>query len=162
MRPDEREALRKRFQFRCAYCGVAEHDVGAELTTDHFRPRSRDGLHEPDNWVYCCHPCNQFKGDYWQPDSIQRILHPIRDDIATHIVERLDGVLVALSGTGEFHIERLHLNRLQLIAYRYERRQLEATRMRFHELVDRLDQLEVEVGDLAERLSKLERNDPAV
>ncbi|MCY2996250.1 MAG: HNH endonuclease signature motif containing protein [Planctomycetota bacterium] len=72
MRQDQREALRYRFGFRCGYCGVAECDVGAELTVDHFQPRSRGGLDEPDNWVYCCHPCNEFKGDCWQPDSSDR------------------------------------------------------------------------------------------
>ena len=61
MRQDQRDALRHRFEFRCGYCGVTERDVGAELTVDHFQPRSRGGLHEADNWVYCCHPCNEFK-----------------------------------------------------------------------------------------------------
>ena len=35
MRPEEREALRRRFHFRCGYCGVSETDGGAELTVDH-------------------------------------------------------------------------------------------------------------------------------
>ncbi len=43
MRSDEREILRQRFQFRCGYCGVRETDAGAELTADHFQPRSRGG-----------------------------------------------------------------------------------------------------------------------
>src|SRR6266852_4333511 len=87
MRKDERLTLRQHFQFRCGYCGVHERDVGAELTVDHFQPRSRDGAHEPENWVYCCHACNEFKGDYWQPDSPYRIPHPIRDTSASHMVE---------------------------------------------------------------------------
>jgi hypothetical protein len=40
MREEQREALRHRFGFRCGYCGVAERDVGAELTVDHFQPRT--------------------------------------------------------------------------------------------------------------------------
>jgi 5-methylcytosine-specific restriction endonuclease McrA len=111
MRPDEREALRGRFQYRCGYCGVSERDAGAELTIDHFQPRSQGGSDEPENWVYCCHACNEFKGDFWQPTSLHRILHPLRDDLAAHMVEQEDGTLQALSETGAFHIERLHLNR---------------------------------------------------
>ncbi len=65
MRQDQRIAFRKRFAFRCGYCGVRERDVGAELTIDHFQPGSKGGAHEPENWVYCCHACNEFKGDYW-------------------------------------------------------------------------------------------------
>src|SRR5438874_1066952 len=64
-----------------------------ELTVDHFQPRSQGGLHEPENWVYCCHACNEFKRDSWQPNSPQRILHPLREDLAVHLVEREDGTL---------------------------------------------------------------------
>jgi 5-methylcytosine-specific restriction endonuclease McrA len=64
MRDEERKTLRQRFHFRCGYCGVHERDAGAELTTDHFQPRSKGGPHELENWVYCCHACNEFKGDY--------------------------------------------------------------------------------------------------
>ena len=39
----ERRALRERYQFRCGYCGVHENEVGAELTVDHFQPRSSGG-----------------------------------------------------------------------------------------------------------------------
>src|SRR6266581_2254378 len=102
MRQDDRESLRRRFQFRCGYCGVSERDVGAELTVDHFQPRSQGGLHESENWVYCCHACNEFKGDVWQPNSLQRILHPLRDELAAHLIEQEDGTLRALSATGAF------------------------------------------------------------
>ena len=112
MRQDERETLRQQFQFRCGYCGVRERDAGAELTVDHFQPSSQGGLHEAQNWVYCCHACNEFKGDHWQPDSPRRILHPLRDATAPHLVEEEDGTVRALTETGAFHIERLHLNRV--------------------------------------------------
>ena len=95
MRQDERETLRRRFGFRCGYCGVTEQDVGCELTVDHFQPRSQEGCDDPENWVYCCHPCNEFKGDYWNPNSAQRILHPLRDSIDSHVVEQDDGTLQA-------------------------------------------------------------------
>src|SRR5262245_52364895 len=110
MGQDERETLRRCYQFRCGYCGVSEHDVGAELTVDHFQPRSQGGLDEAENWVYCCHACNEFKGSCWQPNAPHRILHPLRDDLAAHIVEQEDGTLQARSETGAFHIETLHLN----------------------------------------------------
>jgi hypothetical protein len=159
MRHSEREALRARFQFRCGYCGVREKDVGAELTNDHFQPRSRGGSDEPDNWVYSCHCCNEFKGDYWQPDSVHRILHPLHDEVATHIVEEPDGMLRALSETGAFHIKRLHLNREQLVAYRRERQSLKAARSHHRELIRRLAQLEEQVQELTGRLTDLQRGE---
>lgn len=160
MRQDERESLRRRFQFRCGYCEVSERDAGAELTVDHFQPRSQGGLHEPENWMYCCHACNEFKGDSWQHNSPYRILHPLRDDMAAHIVEQQDGTLQALSDTGAFHIiERLHLNRWQLVAYRCERRLLEAASQTRARLLKRLQQLEEQVQTLTAQLADLERGE---
>lgn len=162
MRQDQREALRYRFGFRGGYCGVAERDVGAELTVDHFQPRSRGGLDEPDNWVYCCHPCNEFKGDCWQPDSSQRILHPLRDAVSSHVVEQEDGSLRAFSEAGVFHIARLHLNRPQLIAYRRERRLLEFSRETQAGLLQRLASLEEQLRTLTSSLDRLRSGDPEI
>jgi hypothetical protein len=162
MRPDEHEALRCRFQFRCGYCGVSERDAGAELTVDHFQPRSRGGLHEPANWVYCCHACNEFKGDFWQPTSPQRILKPLQDDMPRHLAEQADGTLQPLSETGAFHIQRLHLNRRQLVAFRLEQRRQEAARQAQTQLLERLRQLEVQVQTLTAQLEQFERGDPNV
>ena len=82
-----RQAVRELYDFRCGYCGVRETDVGAPLTLDHFQPRSKGGSATLANLVYCCHACNEFKSDYWQPESVRRILHPRRDVMAEHLVE---------------------------------------------------------------------------
>ncbi len=52
--PDIREKVRRRARFGCEFCGVTETDSGGELTTDHFRPRSKGGDDSPDNLIYCC------------------------------------------------------------------------------------------------------------
>lgn len=156
MRPQEREALRRRFNFRCGYCSVGEPDAGSELTVDHFQPRSHGGSDTPDNWVYSCHACNEFKGDWWQPESSQRILHPERDELARHLAEGKDGVLRPLTDTGVFQIERLRLNRPQLVAFRKERRQREAARESRQRLLERLRALAHEVQRLADELDRLE------
>jgi HNH endonuclease len=155
MRSDEREALRVRFAFRCGYCGVSETDVGAELTVDHFHPRSRGGPDEIDNWIYCCHACNEFKGDYWGPESARRILHPLRDNLAEHLAERDDGTLEALTESGAFHVQKLHLNRSNLVAHRRERRQMEAALQMQESVLERLQQLEQLVEDLTARIERL-------
>jgi 5-methylcytosine-specific restriction endonuclease McrA len=85
VRVSVRRLIRQRYAFRCGYCGTSENEVGAELTIDHFRPRSEGGTDSPENLVYCCHACNEFKGDYWQPDSVERLLHPEQDDLSQHI-----------------------------------------------------------------------------
>jgi hypothetical protein len=162
MRLDERDALRGRFGFRCGYCGVSEVAAGAELTVDHFQPRSHGGLDEPGNWVYCCHACNEFKGDYWQPDSSHCILHPLQDSLAEHIAEQDDGTLQALSETGAFHIQKLRLNRAELVAHRRERRLIELARQAQSDLLQRLAQLEQQVQTLTAQIGHLEHGEPSL
>jgi hypothetical protein len=155
MRGNERESLRQRFRFRCGYCGVAEADVGAQLTLDHFQPRSWGGGDGPDNWVYSCHPCNEFKGDYWHEDPSRRLLHPLRDDYAANMSEDSEGVLCPLTARGAAHIERLHLNRPQLVAFRRQRRQAAETREAQTRLLENLRRLEKQVQALSEQLARL-------
>lgn len=156
MQAEERRKLRLRFRYRCGYCGVRERNVGAELTVDHFQPRSKGGLHEPDNWVYCCHACKEFKGDYWQADSPLRLLHRKQDRISSHIVQVADGRLQALTETGPFHIDRLHLNREQLVAYRYESRRQKAVQLAQASRLERIKELEKQIQTLIEELTETE------
>ncbi len=157
MSPDERQALRERFSFRCGYCGVHEHQVGAELTMDHFQPRSRGGTDEPDNLVYCCHACNEFKGDYWQRDAARRLLHPLLDNLAEHLAMADGGTLRGLTETGTFHIQRLRLNRAPLVARRLRQRRREAARAAQQALLGRLAELQQQLDSLQVLLTALEQ-----
>jgi 5-methylcytosine-specific restriction endonuclease McrA len=62
---DVRMLVRQRAQGACEFCGVTEADTGGELTIDHFQPRVRGGTNTPENLLYCCYRCNQYKADYW-------------------------------------------------------------------------------------------------
>lgn len=159
MRSDDRATLRSRFHFRCGYCGVREADVGAELTVDHFQPRSRGGKDEPANWVYCCHACNEFKGDHWEPISHRRLLHPERDDLSSHIIEGDDEMLLPLTETGVFHVEHLRLNRPALLAHRRETRRLENARQIQAALLAHLAELDIQLRVLSNQLRQFD-NDP--
>jgi hypothetical protein len=79
--------------------------------------------------------------------------------MAAHMVEQEDGTLLALTETGDFHIERLHLNRRQLVAYRRERRLLSAARQIQTRLFERLQQLEDQVQTLTSQLEQIDRGD---
>jgi hypothetical protein len=155
MTPEERQALRERFGFCCGYCGVHEHQVGAELTIDHFQPRSHSGTDELDNLVYCCHACNTFKGDYWQPDSARHLLHPLRDNLAEHLASSDDGTLRGLTETGRFHIQRLRLNRAALVARRQRLRRQEAARADRQKLLARIREVEQQVSALQVHIETL-------
>jgi hypothetical protein len=159
MRQDERELVRQRFHYRCGYCNVRELDAGAELTIDHFQPRSKGGADQTDNWIYSCHACNEFKGDYWASDSPCRILHPLNDSFAEHISEEADGILRAITETGTFHIQRLHLNRAPLVAYRRERRLVQESLRGQVEILGRLEDLESQIRLIVAELARIEGAD---
>jgi hypothetical protein len=154
MRAEDRRKLRLRFRYRCGYCGVRERDVGAELTVDHFQPRSKGGSDDAGNWVYCCHACNEFKGDYWNPNSPSRILRPLSDNLAAHLFQESDGVLRALTETGQFHINRLNLNRQQLVKYRKENQHKKAAHLAQERILERIAELEKLIQSLTEQIAQ--------
>ncbi len=121
------QAVRRHYDYRCGYCGVSETDTGGELTVDHFRPVAAGGGDDEENLVYACHRCNGYKRDVFlnAADLAQgrRLLHPLRDDMNTHIVENAaHGALKARTETGRFHITILQLNRPGLLAHRLDKR----------------------------------------
>jgi len=156
-RSDLRTHIRELFDFRCGYCGVSETDAGSQLTLDHFQPRSRGGGDELDNLVYCCHACNENKSDYWRPDAMERILHPRRDNLNDHFQEQADGTLRALSDTGAFHIQRLRLNRTELIAHRLWNRRNLATDQHEANLREQLRLMEERYQSLLDHIERTEQ-----
>jgi hypothetical protein len=149
MRASLRAAVRDRYGGYCGYCGVHEDEVGAQMTIDHFIPRSRGGGNGEENLVYCCHACNEFKGDYWGDDNRQ-LLHPRDDDVSLHYVESVQHILVPLTERGHLHIEVLHLNRPQLIVRRRRIYRENDHADAVTELLRRFESLEAEVRRLRE------------
>jgi hypothetical protein len=155
MRTTRKERTRRRYNFRCGYCASSEEEIGAQLTIDHFRPISQSGGNDDDNLVYCCHACNEFKGDYWS-DSIQQcLLHPLHDDANEHIVERLDNVLIGLTQRGRLHLAILHLNRPELVIARRRRHRLTLADMLYQQTQERLDTMEAEIRRLSEQIASI-------
>jgi 5-methylcytosine-specific restriction endonuclease McrA len=65
-----RRAVMARDGHRCQYCGSHADSI------DHVVPRSRGGLHEWDNVVAACRPCNVRKRDRLLTDSGMRLKRP--------------------------------------------------------------------------------------
>lgn len=157
-----RQAVRQAYGYCCGYCGVQENEIGCELEIDHFRPQAVGGTDELFNLVYCCSACNRIKGNFWSLDAIHRLLHPGQDDLSTHLQEQANGRLIALTGTGAFHLKRLKLNRPQLVAARMNRAEnrgirQEAIQLR-QELIlknKRLNEVEEELQQMADLLNRL-------
>jgi hypothetical protein len=157
MRRSLKDQLRQLYDFRCGYCGVSESDVGAELTVDHFHPTAHGGSDTLSNLVYCCSACNSYKGEFWAPDSEQRLLHPREDDLSPHVTQTETYQMRGLTATGRFHIEQLHLNRAPLIAYR--RRQVENHLLR-QEVLDMRERQERLAEEIEQLWHLLEEQSP--
>jgi len=137
--------VRQRAHFACEFCGVTETDTGGELTIDHFQPHTKGGTDAPENLLYCCHRCNQYKADCWPTQSEDPPLwHPRHEPIERHLLFLANGTLYPITETGAFTLKRLRLNRPPLVAYRV-RKQGEMAEYRiltrYRELVVILEQL---------------------
>ena len=150
MDASQRERTRQRYAYSCGYCGVHESDVGATLTVDHHHPTAHGGTDDDENLVYCCPRCNEHKGAYWHKVQIPhiRLLHPLEDDLTLHLREQQNSELIGETPEGTFYIQRLRLNRLQLIEHRRRKRanqkthnEVKALRQQIHDLQQELDQL---------------------
>lgn len=154
------QAVRRAFDYRCGYCGVDESATGAELTVDHYQPRSAGGTDDLENLVYACHTCNQYKGDYWPSPEEEAaghfVLHPQRHDVSLHLRENeATGELEPLTLTGAFHVRLLRLNRPPLLAHRLARRAMEILHHRIRLLDEQIQQREQTIHLLQEYVQVL-------
>jgi hypothetical protein len=154
-----REQVRRRANFACEFCGVAEADTGGQLTIDHFQPTSKGGNDSLDNLIYCCFRCNQYKLDYWAVrEGDPRLWNPRRETASQHFLALDDGSLHPLTEQGAFTLRRLRLNRPALIAYRLQRiRRTEEINLlaRYNDLINALERLLHQQAVLLEEQQKL-------
>jgi hypothetical protein len=158
-----RERVRERFGRRCGYCGVHEDDAGATLTLDHHQPRVRGDDEQGDNLVYACARCNEHKGSYWHADDPPhvRLLHPGRESLTVHFSEDPEGRLAGTTAEGSFFVERLQLNRPQLVAYRRGARLREklaaalvSAQERVRALEKRMSELDAAIDSVADEIDR--------
>ena len=121
--------LRQDFHYHCVYCTVHEVEWGGlrNFHVDHYRPKSRFPhlICDYSNLLYACGVCNVYKGDDWPSDDPledgQGYLDPCEHDFDDHFRFQDDGIICGLSPVAKYMIERLHLNRSQIVRQRYKR-----------------------------------------
>ena len=122
--------LRFDFYYSCAYCSIMEQEAcGIRFEIDHYYPQSKYPELKSDyrNLMYSCEKCNKLKNNF-APDDTQLskgyvIIRPDEDHPSNHF--EVKGVLLkGTTPTGEFNIDWLNLNRLQLRKLREIRRKL--------------------------------------
>lgn len=151
---ETRQWVRQRANFICEYCGISETDAGSELTLDHYQPIQKGGDDSPDNLVYCCHRCNEYKSDYFPVLSNHPFLwNPRHTPASQHFIELEDGTIKGLTTEGEFTIQLLRLNRAQLVAYRIKRKNEHENRQLLKQLLE-LSELMKQTNDQVKNLSQ--------
>jgi hypothetical protein len=133
---------------------VTEADTGGALTIDHFQPRARGGTDAPENLLYCCYRCNQYKADYWptQPEE-PPLWQPRHEPIKRHLLLLADGMLYPITEVGAFTLRRLRLNRPPLVAYRLRKQNDMAEHRllaRYYDLIVVLERLHQQQAALLE------------
>jgi len=110
---------------QCVYCAIPEARFGGihNFHVEHFRPQSRFPALESvwGNLFYSCGLCNIFKGDDW-PDEAgdSAYVDPSLTDYSSLIAFNDEGFAVPQNQRAAYTIERLYLNRPQLLIERRE------------------------------------------
>jgi len=156
---------------QCVYCAIHEGRFGGERNfhVEHFRPKSKFSHLENEfsNLFYACSICNSFKGSDWPAEpcdelSVASYVDPSLVDYNL-IFSVIDNYVSAGSPSAMYMIERLYLNRPQLIMDRRLKNcheKIEALKAKIYEMREMFEHLhdkqrKSDVSDVLVRLSIL-------
>ena len=114
----------------CVYCAMPEADFGGlrNFTVEHFRPKSiyRHLENRISNLYLACCICNSMKGDDWPGDcgpefGREGYANPGENDFNAIFVIDERGFVDSQYVAGRYMVERLYLNRPQLLLWRQKR-----------------------------------------
>jgi hypothetical protein len=126
---DWKSALAKEASYNCVYCCIHESKFGGQRNfhVEHFRPKSTFPQFENSygNLFYACGICNSFKGNDWPAEPISGNLtiiaypDPSELDYGNLLqTDVLTGLVVSRFPAGKYIIEKLYLNRPQMVTLR--------------------------------------------
>jgi hypothetical protein len=122
---DCKEDLSKEAEHSCVYCCIHESRFGGirNFHVEHYKPKSKYKTltNKYSNLFYSCSICNCFKGNDWpnEPDEIYEIPfypNPLVVNYSDFIeVDLESGMVKGMKKTTKYLIEKLYLNRPQLV-----------------------------------------------
>ena len=155
---DWKEQIAEECFHQCVYCCISEGQFGGtrNFHVEHYRPKSRFAHLRDDisNLFYACSICNVFKSNDWPADpnsdfSNCSYADPSAVDFTEIFAERTEGRIDGNNTTARYMLERLYLNRPQLLLAR-----------RIAAISRRLGHLTAELHKLSELLRQREGNEP--
>ena len=124
IRGKKREAVAERAGGRCEYCRCPEYIGTQGFSVEHVVPRDKGGTNDADNLALSCQGCNNHKHTSTEaPDPAMQdlapLFHPRQQRWDAHFCWSDDFTLVVgLTPTGRATVERLQLNRAEVVRFR--------------------------------------------
>lgn len=119
-----REFVKRRANFCCEYCQMAEWLSGIEGEIDHIIPRAEGGSSDPSNLCLACSSCNAYKqakttGIDPGSGELIALFHPRMQQWEEHFAwDDNPARIVGLTPCGRATIETLRLNHPLLVSAR--------------------------------------------
>jgi hypothetical protein len=126
---DWKSVLAIEASYQCVYCCIHESKFGGQRNfhVEHFRPKSIFPLLENSygNLFYACGICNSFKGNDWPNEPVandfSKIAYPDPSTVCygeLFEIKKDTGIVYSKFLAGNYIVERLYLNRPQMITLR--------------------------------------------
>jgi len=127
---DWKQQIADEGQHQCVYCAIHDGHFGGlrNFHIEHYRPKSIDRFAELKNVIinlfYACPVCNTFKSDDWPADPIDDLsIHCYPDPSLTDYseifsIEVENGTIIGNCLAARYMVEKIYLNRPQLIMER--------------------------------------------
>lgn len=137
---------------QCVYCAIHEAQFGGfrNFHVEHYKPKKifPDLTNDIQNLFYSCAICNSFKGSSWPCNpkadhSVSAYPCPAEIDYATLLFVEANHLVASAYPAGTFVIERLFLNRPQLVM----QRRFSEFRAKLNSLLDSVPTLILESKD---------------
>lgn len=126
---DWKELLAREANSQCVYCAIHENAYGGfrNFHVEHYRPKSnakfKKLIHVFRNLFYACSICNTFKGEDWPCDPPPKLhkpcyADPAKIDYSEIFIINSNGEVIGKNIAARYMIEKLYLNRPQLMMER--------------------------------------------
>lgn len=143
---------------QCVYCTINIKSFGGirNFHIEHYKPKDKkyfpELIDEFSNLFFACSICNCFKGNDWHVEPIQNLggkFYPNPAEVDYSSFLEIDDSFQVKSNfkTGEFIINKIYLNRPQLLAERRSYHLHETLSVEYLKLIELLDALQEKFED---------------
>jgi hypothetical protein len=128
---DLQRLVRERERHQCAYCRTPESLTVTIFEIDHIIPKHSGGATSASNLCLACPSCNRYKGASLasidpETGEAAQLFHPRKDRWEEHFAWAEDQTrIVGVTAKGRATVEKLRMNRPQMVRLRALWRRLE-------------------------------------